>query len=536
MTNWTREFTNTGIFCRQLILKREKISSPVWLLSLVLFAAGLASAMQEVLGTTAAELYVFAVAFDNPAMVAMMGALPSVMNYGSVFSFMLLIWTAMTVAVMNIMFVIKHTRADEELGRYEVLRSLPIGRMSTLNATMLGAIGLNAVLAVLTGLGIFVAGDSSMTLWPSMLWGLYLGVTGYAFAAIAALFAQLSQNSRGAKAYAFAALGVFYLLRAIGDMGTPVLSLINPLGVFSWADLFVSNHVWPLLISLGMGIATHLLAFRLSAVRDIDQGFIPAKKGRDQGKIKTPLALALALQKTSIIWWVVTVFVFAASYASIFGDIDSFIEGNELYAQLVMIADGFTPTQLFAGMVLNMLAVFTAIPVIQFVFKAQSEEKHGRSELIFATPVKRTTYLAGYFGIAWVSTVIFQVVTVLGMYVTAVGLGPEIAEQLPLGELFVAGLVYLPGLWVLLGLATCLLGFAPKLTGLTWIMLVFTFLMVMFGRLFNLPTFVENLSPMANIPQVPVESINWGTLGLLTAVAVGLSVAGFVGYARRETR
>ena len=528
------DYKNAGLLHFKLISKRERLTTPIWLVSIILFTIGLAAAMQDVLGTTYEELFYFATAFANPAMEAMMGPLPQVLNYGSVFSLVMLLWVAISVGIMNIFFVIKHTRADEEKGRLEVLRSLPIGRNSILHAVMINAIQINAILAILTGIGLFLVGDSSMSFWASMLWGVYLGVVGYVFASVAALFAQLSQNSRGAKAYSFAAMGFFYILRAVGDTGVPFLSIISPLGIFPFAELFVNNNILPLLTPLAIGLSTHTLAYKLNSIRDIDQGFIATKKGVNYGKIRTTLSLSIKLTKTSFIWWVIIMFVVAGSYASIFGDIESFVEGNEFYAQLLMVSDGFTITQLFAGMIINIMAICVAIPVISFVLRIRSEEKENRADALLACPVDRKTYLSTYVLIAFASSIVLQIISAVGMYSVAATIVENIEYELPFLQLLLANIVYLPAIWFLLGLVIFLIGVAPKLSSWIWIYLAFAFIMMMFGRLVEEAQFLENISPMAYIPQVPIDEINWISLIIMTTISGILSVIGFLGYSKRD--
>ncbi len=42
----------------------------------------------------------------------------------------MLLLTAMAVGIMSILLVTRHTRADEEDGRIEMIRSLPAGRLA----------------------------------------------------------------------------------------------------------------------------------------------------------------------------------------------------------------------------------------------------------------------------------------------------------------------------------------------------------------------------------------------------------------------
>ena len=88
-------------------------------------------------------------------------------NYhiGAIMAHQMLLFTAVTVAIMNIFLTIRHTRSDEEQGRIEVIRSLPVGRLSSAAATMLVLFLTNLSLGVLTALGLGILGLEGMD-WP----------------------------------------------------------------------------------------------------------------------------------------------------------------------------------------------------------------------------------------------------------------------------------------------------------------------------------------------------------------------------------
>src|SRR5699024_2905151 len=133
----------------------------------------------------------------NPAMTAMLGH-GNIENYtiGAMMAHQMLLFTALAVGLMSILLVSRHTRGDEEDGRMELIRSLPTGRLSYLNASLIVSLGTSIVLALINGLGLYALGVESMDLEGSMLYGLALGATGMFFAGVTAVFAQLSESSR----------------------------------------------------------------------------------------------------------------------------------------------------------------------------------------------------------------------------------------------------------------------------------------------------------------------------------------------------
>ena len=141
------------------------------------------------------------------------------------------IWKAgmfhLLIAVAVILTVIRHTRADEETGRTELLDSTAVGRYASLTAALLLSFGAS----MLTGLIGFARTAHASTSPPpgSLAFGLALAGSGLVFTAVAAVAAQLSPSARFARGAAFAVLAAAFTLRAVGDAGsarlTPVLAL-----------------------------------------------------------------------------------------------------------------------------------------------------------------------------------------------------------------------------------------------------------------------------------------------------------------------
>jgi len=566
-------FANSALMTR-FMLRRERVVSTVWVLMLALVVVGLVMGMDAVLD------YEGRVALlpmlEMPALVSMMGPAYATMTdatgeyyttFGALYTNFMMLFTALTVGIMNIFLVVRHTRADEERGRYEVIRSLPLGRLANLNAAMLTAVMVNVLLAIVVGLGIFAVGgtvsDNSICFNGSMLWGAALGATGLVFAAIAALFAQLSSSARGAISYSFIALAVFYMLRAPGDANVDLefVSLLSPLGLVLRTQAFIVNAWWPIFIMLGTAAAICALAFYFNAVRDIDQGIIPAKAGRATGGIlmKGSFGLASKLLKTSLIAWVIGMFVLAGTYGLVLGEMDDFIANNEMYQLMILqpagidvealqgleieervemmhsmvAAAGFTITELFASMMNSMMGMAAMIPLIAFIMKVKSEETDGRTENLFATPLCRVKYFFGYVVYAFVGAVLIQLALALGMYTMGMAV-LEDASELSLSFLLTSNLVYIPALWVKTGVAVLLVGAFPKASKAIWAYFGFSFLVVFLGRMIPQAEYIAWLSPFDYVPQLPMDEINWVVLAVMTVIAVGLTAAGLLLYRRRD--
>jgi len=522
----------------KFMLKRDKFQLLGWTLGLVLLCVAVAGAYGEMFGSTE-ELMGMVMTLENPAMIAMLGPI-----YGhtvaAIFSQNMMVFTAIAVAIMNVFMVARHTRADEEEGRLEVLRSLPIGRTTTLKAVLVNVTLVNLVLGLLIGLGIAIVGmevgvigEGLTDFNGAMLFGTVMGVTGLVFATFTALFVQLSANNRTVLSYAFGFLGVTYLLRGIGDMNAEVLSLVSPLGLGFRTEAFVGNYWWPVVVMLVLSVVVSGVALYLNDIRDLGAGFIAEKPGRSHGNwlLKTPFGLALKLSKGQLIGWGVISFVLGASYGSIFGDIEAFISSNDMFQQIFAGFDSVELTAAFMSFIVVMLALIIAIPVISIVLKVKAEEKKNRMEHVISRAVSRWKVLVSYSLIAAVSAPVMLFLLALGLFAAS---GGVMEEAIPFGMMVRAVMVYLPALWVLLGLTVFLIGVLPKLTGLAWFYLGYSFIIVYLGQLLDLPDWMALTTPFGFIPSYPMERIEVLPLIVLILIADVLLVIGLVGYRKRD--
>jgi len=551
------------------MLRRERISSLAWILILGGIVIALVPGMFVALPPDARSAIVDSLSL--PAMISMIGPdyATRLETYGALFTNFMLLFTALTVGIMNIFLVVRLTRADEEKGRLEVLRSLPVGRMSNLSAALISVVVVNIALGLVVGLGMYGFGaaleDTGMCFNGSMLFGATLAVTGLVFAALTALICQLTASARTAMGYSFMAMGVFFMLRAPGDMNTEmeILALISPLGLPLRTMAYIDNNWWPIWIMIGIFVVISALAFYFTSIRDIDQGMIPAKPGRANGShlMSSPQGLAVKLLRVSIIVWLASIFIVGVSYGAVLGGLDEFIATSEVYQQLMLgpfgitipedlpvdeavailretvAFAGFTVPQLFSAMINLIMGIFASVPAMLFVLKVKSEETEMRSELVLATATCRKKYLAGFVSLAFLMALMIQLVSALGMYVAAAGALYDISD-FPLSFAIQNALIYVSAIWVMIGLAVFLIGILPKATAIVWGFLAYTFLLLFFGQGFGIfPEWLTYISPYAFVTQLPLgpgESVNFVAIGIKLVVAICLTVAGFHFYGKRD--
>ena len=99
-----------------------------------------------------------------------------------------------------------------------------------------------------------------------------------------------------------------------------------------------------------------------------------------------------------------------------------------------------------------------------------------------------------------------QVAVALGLWSAGICV---MDEALAFGTTFGSALIYLPAMWIMMGVAVFLIGIAPKVTGLAWLYMIYGFIVIYLGGILDFPDWMNNLSAFHHIPQVPVEDMDY---------------------------
>lgn len=526
-------FSNTPIIVK-FILKRDKIRLPIWILTLSAFVIMFIPIFADYVITGEGNA-VMAEMMENPAMIAMVGPVYGAGNYtlGAAYANMMLVFSVMIAGVMNVFLISRHTLQDEELGRFELLRSLPIGRLSNLAASLIVSFCANTVLSVISGLGMYFLRQDGMDFSGCMLFGASLGIIGMFFAVSAAFFCQCTSNNRTALGMSMFLIFILYILRAIGDVGSEILSLISPLGLILRTKNFVENFWYPVFIILIISVVIALLSFVLAAKRDLGRGLFPERAGKRHASVflSSPYGLALKLLRISAIIWSIVIFSFAAMYGSVFGDLDDFISSNETLKAVFASNPNNPLSEQFIGLLMAVMSIISTIPVITFINRAQSEERHGYSENILTKAVSRHAYLASYLLPAFIISIVLQLLSSLGFW----SVGSMVLDTTPSLNVFItAALLYLPAIWFMIGITVVLIAFVPSMSSIVNYYLGYSAFSVYIGTIANLPQWTKKLTPFGHIPQYPIEKIEIIPIIILVVLFIVLAAIGFYWHRKRD--
>ena len=319
----------TGALAR-LAFRRDRIMLPAWVYVITAAIASNSYSLNKLYPTAAARSGLAVSGGRNPALVFLYGRLWGD-SLGAVSAWRYGVWAAIFAALMSVFLVIRHTRADEEAGRLELVGSAAVGRLAALTAALLVALAANVVLAVLLAVVLVVLG---LPVAGSVAFALVITTCGLAFAAIAALAAQLAAGARSARGIALGVLGAAYLLRAVGDAsGTGGVSWLTWLSPLGWTELtrpYTTDRWWVLALPLALTAAATAAAYVLAVLRDHGAGLLPDRPGRAAASawLRSPFGLAWRLQRGTLYGWVAGfAFTFAASGAAAKG-IGSLLGGS----------------------------------------------------------------------------------------------------------------------------------------------------------------------------------------------------------------
>jgi len=518
--------------------RRDRVTLPVWIMGIALLGFATSSAIVTQFGDEAAQTGILTLAASNPAFLFVRG-LPDGAGVGPVVFFQGYAFTAVLAGLMSTFLVVRHTRTDEELGRAELLGSVPLPRAASLAATLLLGAAANLLLAVFVAAGFVAAG---LPVPGAVGAGAAVGAVGVFFVGIAAVVAQLLPSGRSANGAAAGLVGAAYLLRGVGDaLGTPAAdllhvtsawpSLLSPIGWGQRSRPFTNPDLFALLVLLAAALILGAAAVLIRGRRDVGASLLPQRDGRERAGVggTSFVGLAWRLQRSTLAGWCVgaaTLGAVAGALGPLVGEtVSSVAPLKELISRPVPGGQAGL-IDVFITALLGVAGVFAAAAGIQAVLRMRAEEAEGRSELLLTAPVSRARWLGANLFIAAASAI---VVSGTAGVAAAIGLGLSGTANGPAGSLVPAALAHVPAALVFLAAASVVFASAPRLSiPLGWGMLAAGLILGEFGELFGLPSWLQDLSPFRHTSAMPVEPFD--PAGALALAIIAAALAGLAAY------
>jgi ABC-2 type transport system permease protein len=450
---------------------------------------------------------------------------------------------AVLAALMSALAVVRHTRQSEETGRADLVGAAVVGRHGSLAAALVVAVGANIVLAASLGLAAISTGQPAT---GSFAAGAAVGAFGIVFAGVAAVTVQLSSTTRGASGLAAAALTAAFVVSGVGNMlgsvdasGLRLVSAwpawLSPLGWGQQMRPFGGDNWWPLGLFAITFVALVGAATVLATRRDVGSSIFAERRGPGEASpaLLSPFGLVWRLQRGVLLGWAGGMLGFGIVFGAIIEEMkDTGGATAEWYARMggsEQIVDAYRAS------IVAMAGMAVAIYVVQILLRMRGEEADGRLEPLLAAAVSRPRWLIANLLNAGLGAAGLLLVFAVGMGLAAGAVLGDVAGQLR--TLTAAGLVQLPAILVIGGVAIALTGLLPRAAAtLSWALLMLALLL---GPLFGaatlgLPEWAQDISPFTHTPKLPATDLALLPVVVLIAISAGLVAAGLASLRHRD--
>jgi len=521
----------------QLAQRRDRMLLPIWIYVLAIIAVSGGYVVKEIYKTPADRASLASTVRHDAALAFIYGQLHGD-SVGALATWRYLVYSALAAGLMSIFLVIRHTRADEEAGRLELVGSTVIGRHAALTAGLLLALLANVVALVLTFaifalFGLPVAG--------ALAYGLSEFGCGLVFAAVAAVAAQVSGTARGARGIAITLLGLAFLFRGVGDSGTSHglkwLTWLSPVGWAEEVRPFAGDRWWVLAVPLAAAVAGTAAAFTLAGRRDAGAGLVQPRPGSATAgrPLSGPFGLVWRLERATLAGWSAGFLVAGLAIGVVGNGIGKLIgsSGGAVDKALLRIGGQSALTSAYLAACMALLGLVAAAYATGVVLRLRTAETDGLGEPILASPVSRYRWGGSTLLMTLAGTAVVLVVGGIGM-----GLGFGLATSgvdTWVSRLIGAGLVQLPAALCLAGVACLAVGLLPRWSiGIGWAAVGICGLIGLFGPAVQLSQKVLDIFPFTHTPKLPGGEFSATPVIWLCAAAVAMTAVGVAGLRHRD--
>ena len=532
---WPGRLAGAGELTR-LAVRRDRIMLPVWIYALTAIAASGGYGIKLVYKTAHSRAGLAASVHSTPALAFLYGQLHGD-SLGALISWRYLAYAGLGAALMSVFLVVRHTRADEETGRLELVGSTAVGRHTGLAVAMLVTTAANLILFALSAV---VLTFSGLPLAGAIAFGLAEAGCGLAFAAVTAVAAQVSGTARGARGIAIAVLAVSFLLRGVGDSGASHglmwLTWVSPIG---WAELvrpFAGERWWVLALPLVAALAGTGLAVVLTSRRDQGAGLVRPRPGSaTAGRLLSgPAGLTWRLQRGAVAGWSAGFLAGGLAIGVVAKSIGKLIGSSAGVAQaLDKIGGQAALVNAYLAACMSLIGLVAAAYAVSAVARLRSDEVADRAEPLLAAPVSRPRWGGSYLLTAAAGTAVVLSAGGLGVGLAYGIASSDVGTQVP--RLVGAGLAQLPAALAVAAVGAALIGLLPRWSGPAgWAALAVCGFIGVFGPALDLSQAVLDISPFTHVPKLPGGVFSMVPLAWLSVVVLGLAAACLAGLRRRD--
>lgn len=519
----------------RLLFRTHRWTITSWTVLLIGLAGGTVSAYQTTYPSPEQRRAATELAQRDTAATLLYGTLDDPGTPAQTFAWEIGAIVTILVAIMAVLLTISLTRAAEDNGTIELLRSAGTGPRTPLRTALAALTLVAATLALGCGLtvGLQSGREDGITGSGAAAFGGVVGLTFLLVAALTLVLAQVAPTTTDARLLGFATLGLAFAIRAVADTRhLDGLNWLSPLALRTDVRPFAHERWWALAAGLLVTLVLTALAATLAERREYGAGLLRRRDRHDDRlDVHSGVGLAARLSRRSVVTWTVAVAAIGTLFSAMGsgvvqqsrqGDVGGFL-GSQIGA-----GDPVAGYFAYSGTV-DGLAVCTF--AVLCVLQVQSDETAGRVDQVLATGRRRWEPLAAQLAVAVGGSGVVLLVT--GLLSAAVA--PTVISG---SDVAARAFGYTLGQWpaavVMAGWTALLIGRWPRLSWLAWAPLLVGGTLALLGDLLGVPDRIENLGIFHHVPDFARSGADVRGLVALLVLATGAGMLAVAGSLRRD--
>ena len=431
--------------------------------------------------------------------------------------------TCLVLSVVISLRSISLTRAAEDLGRTELLRSTGTGPAAGLVGQGLTLALQCLFLGIGAGAGLLALEEADGT--DAVTYGAVLTATCLTVSFAALVLAQLAPDAAAGRSIALGVVGLMYSGNGMrASKHWDWAGWVSPFRLRTEADPGGDNSWPPILIAVAAGIVVLTLAGVLTSHRDLGQGLVQLPVRRSSSlRVSGPLTLAIRLNRCQCLAWALLVSLVGGVLVSLGADVvDLARQGGISGGSLGSLLAGDDPGEAFLRYIGQLAGALATAQGVSLALRYSGDERSGRLEMVVSTGNRPLRILLS----SWLVSALGSGLTLICATVAAGYVGrSELDTDLIDAVRLVAG--QWPAALASAAIATALCGAWPRGRGLAWGPVLVGLGIAQLGGVLDLPKRIRDAGPFAQAGEN-------GSLWLLAVATACLATAAF-GVTRRDT-
>lgn len=483
----------------------------------------------------------FAASLENaPGLGVLYGETKNLVSAEGYMAYRTVPFMGLIAAVWMLMTTTKLLRGQEEDGRWEIITAgATTSRQATgwlfagLGVSFLCAFGISTVITGLSDL----SPELALSPFTALLIIAAIFLPALVCTMVGLCVSQLSTTRRRSLMYGFCLLGLWFVLRAIGN-SIPDLYWLKNFTPFGWADqldpVLGPHTVW-LLPFVATIFVLGIAGFYICAKRDLGTGLIREAQNVKSRFVLLGSAVQFTLRQHSlafISWTIVALGISGVMVAITNVAVEAVADSPALagaFGQLSGATDDLKAAFLGTGLILTVIILLIMVTVNVTVIR--SSEAKNQLDTLLVAPLRRSSWLLSHFVMISLATLVVAMLTGIFTWILAhIQSIPLEFDTLALVSIALTGTAIF-----ILGFGLFLYGLWPKIaTAGMYLVIAWSFLVDLLHSMLTLPDTMLRSSLFYYLSLSPTQTPDWKTFAWLVALGIALAILGMVAFTKRD--